>query len=201
MGEVTILAQRARACWENGRIGRSLDGLIEARSILTLARESNDDMAQADANRCIGWFCLQLGYVDEGLEAAQAARNYYAGRDDHWGHAISLAVYSWLLSEAGLADLSFESSAEAAVIATRTEDAALNAFALNCKAVALVLCHEHKLAMDLLDEAMELALRSRDQSTIALTHVNSGYVKFFLREQMKLADQARADAFGWEIAE
>jgi diguanylate cyclase (GGDEF)-like protein len=201
MGEVTILAQRARACWENGRIGRSLDGLIEARSILAQARENSDEMAQADANRCIGWFCLQVGYVDEGLEAAQAARNFYAGRDDDWGHALSLSVYSWLLNEAGLADLSFESAAEAAVIAARTEDAALNAFAMNCKAVALVLCHEYKLALDLLDEAMQLAMRSRDLSTIALTNINSGYAKFFLRQQVKREDPAGAEAIGWEFAE
>ena len=127
-GEDTLLVQRAQACWENGRIGRSNAGLVEARQILAEANRANDLRAVAEANRCIGWFCLQLGYCDEGLAAA------------HEAHALSLSVYSWLLAEVGLSDLCFDSASEAAVIAARTQDAALNAFALNCKAVALVLC-------------------------------------------------------------
>lgn len=184
----TVLVQAARACWENGRIGRSKAGLVEAREILDQARRAGDQRAMAEANRCIGWFCLQLGHCDEGLAAAHEARNFFAGRDDHWGHALSLAVYSWLLSEAGLSDLSFESASEAVVIAGRTEDLALTAFAMNCKAVALVVCQEMTLALSALDEAMGLALQSGDPSTIALTHINLGYARHALRNQIEAVD-------------
>lgn len=192
-GDDTILVKRAMACWENGRIGKSSDGLVEARSIRDEALRTGDLRALAEANRCIGWFCLQLGYCDEGLAAAHEARNFYAGRDDHWRHALSLAVYSWLLAEAGLSDLAFESASEAAVIAARTDDKALNAFAMNCKAVALVICHEMTLALSVLDDAMALAAQSGDGSTVALTHINQGYAKLFLSEQLAGTDREAAD--------
>jgi diguanylate cyclase (GGDEF) domain len=197
----TVLVQRANACWENGRIGRSGAGLIEARQILAEARSAGDLRAMAEANRCIGWFCLQLGYCDEGLAAANEARNFYAGRDEHWGHALSLAVYSWLLAEVGLSDLCFDSATEAAVIAARTDDKALNAFAMNCKAVSLVLCQELKLALSLLDEAMRLADQSGDLSTVALSHINRGYAKHFLRQQVQSVDARLADALAQSTVE
>lgn len=200
-GEDTLLVQRAQACWENGRIGRSNAGLVEARQILAEANRANDLRAVAEANRCIGWFCLQLGYCDEGLAAAHEARNFYAGRDEHWGHALSLSVYSWLLAEVGLSDLCFDSASEAAVIAARTQDAALNAFALNCKAVALVLCQELQLALSHLDEAMRLALKSGDKSTLALTHINRGYAKLCLRAQMVSLDPTAVESLAWDVAD
>jgi diguanylate cyclase (GGDEF)-like protein len=171
------LLARAAACWDNGRIGRSHEGLIAARRLLIEARSADDAEALAAVNRCIGWFCLQLGYNDAALQAANEARNFYAGIDDHWGHSLTLAVYSWALVESGLSDLGFESATEAAVIASRTDDLALNAFAMNCKAVALVMCQEDKLALHVLDEALVLANRSQDPSTQALTLVNSGFAR------------------------
>lgn len=200
IGDETVLVQRAKACWEHGRIGRSSEGLVEARQILAEARSAGDLRAMAEANRCIGWFCLQLGYSDEGLSAAHDARNFYAGRDEHWGHALSLAVYSWLLSEVGLSDLCFESASEAAAIAARTDDKALNAFAMNCKAVSLVVCHEIDLALTLLDDAMELAAQSGDASTIALTYINQGFAKFFLRDRLLAVDADAAERICWEAA-
>lgn len=197
----TILVQRARACWENGRLGRSMEGLTEAREILAQAKRAGDQRAMAEANRCIGWFCLQLGFCDEGLSAAHEARNFYAGRDEHWGHALSLAVYSWLLAEVGLSDLCFESASEAAVIAARTDDLALNAFAMNCKAVSLVLCQELKLALALLDEAMRFADESGDASTVALTHINRGYAQHALRTQLEALNPKAARNLTLSIAE
>jgi diguanylate cyclase (GGDEF)-like protein len=129
----------------------------------------------AEANRCIGWFCLQLGYADEGIFAANEARNYYANSKDDWGNALTLAVYSWLLVELGLADLSYDSAAQAVVIAAQTNDNALNAFALSCKAISLIISSEYALALPMFEEALALARLSGDPSTIALTLVNLGY--------------------------
>jgi len=195
------LVEQARACWENGRSGRSNAGLVQARALLKAAKARGDLHAMAEANRCIGWFCLQLGYCDEGLAAAHDARNFYAGRDEHWGHALSLAVYSWLLAEAGLSDLSFESSSEAVVIAARTGDLALNSFAMNCKAVTLVLCQEFKLALTMMADALDLAKHSGDMSTVALSHINTGYARHYLRLQQKSRDPAEAEALAWQIAD
>lgn len=200
-GDDSELCAKAKACWENGRVGRSNEGLVEARRILAEARSTNDLRAMAEASRCIGWFCLQLGYCDEGLAAANEARNFYAGRDEHWGHALSLAVYSWLLAEVGLSDLSFESATEAVVIAARTDDPALNAFAMNCKAVSLVMCQETRLALSVLDDAMSLAEKSGDASTVALTYINIGYAKYFLRDQLLVLEPDRVEPLGWEVAE
>ena len=50
-GEETLLVQRAQVCWENGRVGRSNAGLVEARQILSEARKAKDLRAMAEANR------------------------------------------------------------------------------------------------------------------------------------------------------
>lgn len=169
------LIDLARECWDHGRVGRSYEGLVQARALLEQARAQGDVEAEAECNRCIGWFCLQLGYPKEGIQAADAARNYFSQTENDWGHALSLAVYSWLVLELGLSDISFETSSEAVVIASKTADPALHAFALNCKAVALVVCNERTLALQLLSEALDLAYASGDESTIALTLVNRSY--------------------------
>jgi tetratricopeptide (TPR) repeat protein len=169
------LKQRLDDCWSLGRSGKSTEGLVEAQLLLIEAREANDPERIAQANRCIGWFCLQLGYANDGLEAAGQAQNYYAGTENPWGHGLSSAVYSWLLLELGLSDLSFESASQATVIAANTDDRALNAFALNCKAIALTVCREHQLARPVLADALELAEKAGDPSTLALTLVNTGY--------------------------
>jgi diguanylate cyclase (GGDEF)-like protein len=193
------LLSRVHACWDKGRVGRSHEGLVEARRLLIEARRANDLEALAGVNRCIGWFCLQLGFTEDALKAANEARNYYAGVDDNWGHALSLAVYSWALLDVGLSDIGFESAAEATVIAARTDDLALNAFALNCKAIALVMCLEDKLAVALLDEALELANLSGDMSTRALTLVNFGYAK--MNQVFRARAEGRRDAESMLAAE
>lgn len=169
------LVELARECWDHGRVGRSFEGLAQARALLAEAQAVGDAEAEAECNRCIGWFCLQLGYPKEGVQAADAARNYFSQTENDWGHALSLAVYSWLILELGLSDISFETSSEAVVIASRTGDPALQSFALNCKAVALVICNERALASQMLTEALDLAYASGDESTIALTLVNRSY--------------------------
>lgn len=166
---------RAEACWKMGRIGQSTEGLVEAQRLLIDAQKAGDLEAVADANRSIGWFCLQLGYPDKGLQPASEARTYFSGSDNVWAYGLSLAVYSWLLLEMGLSDLSFDSAAQSVVVAARTDDLALKAFALNCKAISLIMCREDELALPMLDEALDLAERSGDGSTIALTLVNTGY--------------------------
>src|SRR5690606_14875284 len=131
--------------------------LLEARELLAEAEAAGDDEAIAACNRCIGWFCLQLGYPDEGIIAANQARAYYTSTNDDWGYALSLAVYSWLVQEIGLSDISFETSSEAVVAAGRTNDLALQAFALNCKSLALILSSEGEVAHVLLKQAVDLA--------------------------------------------
>lgn len=158
-----------------GRVGKSAEGLVEAQKLLIEARQTDDEEGIAQAGCCIGWFCLQLGYPDKGLECASNARTYYAGTEDVWSHGLALAVYSWLLLELGLSDLSFESAAQSVVVAERTDDLALNAFALNCKAIALIMCREDELALPMLADALAMAEKSGDRSTIALTLLNTGY--------------------------
>jgi diguanylate cyclase (GGDEF)-like protein len=181
------LFDRAIACWDNGRNGRSHEGLIDARAVLAEAAKAGDEQAMAAANRAIGWFCLQMGYPDEGIVAANDARTYYASQNDDWGYAISMAVYSWLVLEIGLSDISFETASDAVVAAARTDDLALNAFAVNCKALALVMSNEAEVADALLEQARSLADASGDESTIALSFVNSAFAA------LKCADMA-ADA-------
>jgi hypothetical protein len=82
---IQTLEQRLNACWDLGRSGKSTEGLVEAQRLMIEARRANDRERVAHANRCIGWFCLQLGHPNEGLDAAGEARNYYAGTEDLWG--------------------------------------------------------------------------------------------------------------------
>ncbi len=173
--EFLDLKSRLDACWEMGRSGLSSEGLAEAQALLVRARQTGDRSAIAFALTCNGWFCLQLGYPDEGVLLAAEARAVYGELGDSWGQGLAGAVYAWLLVELGLSDLAFEAALPALEAAERTDDLALCSFAMSCKGTTLLVCRQDELGFPILQKAHELAEQAGDPCSIALTLINMAY--------------------------
>lgn len=175
-----------------GRTGRSSEGLARVQALLVPARQSGDRAAVAFALTCNAWFCLQLGYAEEGIDCAVEAKTIYVEIGDNRGLALSGAVYSWIMLELGLSDLGFEESRQALEVAERTDDLTLRAFVMGCKGMTLMMCRQDQLAAPILEDALELAERAGDACTIALTLTNIGYS---LVSQAELSEaEGQADA-------
>ena len=84
-----------------GRTGRSVEAMEEARRLYSLAQEAEDGPGMAECLTQIAWFCLQLGYADEGIDCAVAAKELWGQQGRTHGHANASAIYSWLLVEMG----------------------------------------------------------------------------------------------------
>ncbi|MBE7732287.1 tetratricopeptide repeat-containing diguanylate cyclase [Devosia faecipullorum] len=177
------LKSRLDLCWEMGRTGRSPEALVEAQILLIEARRVGDQKAIAFALTCNAWFCLQLGYAEEGIDCVVEARSIYEQLEVDWGLALSSAVHSWIMLELGLSDLAFEEAKLALDAAERTDDLSLRSFVMSCKGMTLLVCRQDELATPILEEALELADRAGDACTIALNLINIGY---------SLASQAEA---------
>ncbi|ODT50596.1 MAG: hypothetical protein BGO80_06505 [Devosia sp. 63-57] len=172
---LTELRAGLLACRQMSRTGRSTEGLIEAQRLLVVARKLGDPGLTAACLTHIGWFCLQLGYADEGLASASEAKALYFETDNHDGQAFATAVYSWLLVELGLSDLGFTEADAAVQMARHTALPALLSFVFGCKGMALMMCRQDQLAYPLLEEALALAEKGDDPSTTAMTLVNMGF--------------------------
>ena len=169
------LKSRLDLCWEMGRTGRSSEALVEAQMLLIEARHAGDDRDIAFALTCNAWFCLQLGYAEEGIDCAVEAKAIYARLGIDWGLGLSSAVYSWIMLELGLSDRAFEEARLALDIAERTDDLALRSFVMCCKGMSLLICQQDQLAAPILEDALELADRAGDACTIALNLINIAY--------------------------
>ncbi len=187
------LISRLDACWEMGRTGQSTQGLATAQALLVEARKQADRPAIAFALTCNAWFCLQLGYPDEGISAIGEACLLYEELGYDWGQALSRAVYSWLLLEIGLSDLAFDEALAAVEAAERTDDMALHAFTMCCKGMALMICREDQLAFPALEHSLTLGETAGDICTMALCFINMGY-SLMSQAELALANGDPAEA-------
>lgn len=156
-----------------GRTGRSVEAMAEARRLYGMAQEAEDGPGMAECLTQIAWFCLQLGYADEGIDCAVAAKDLWSQQGNTHGHANASAIYSWLLVEMGLVDEGFAEAETAMRLAEMQPDRGMLAFAMNTKAIALMYCRQDHLAVPLLEKCLELiaGLDAGPEEALYLTNI------------------------------
>lgn len=170
-----------------GRTGRSAAALIEARRLLEQARAAEDDSGIAECLTQIAWFCLQLGYAEEGVDCAIAAKALWEQQGNVGQHANASGIYSWLLVEMGLVDEGFAEAETAVRLAERQSDKGILGFALNTKAIALMYCRQDHLAMPLLQQSLDLLAEIDAPSVEGLYLVNLAYSVVSMAEAAEAA--------------
>ncbi|MET3924724.1 tetratricopeptide repeat-containing diguanylate cyclase [Devosia sp. 2618] len=161
--------------WLYGRTGRSVEGLKQAMQLLPILEAAKDEWLLADCMLQTGWFNLQLGHPDRGVDSAYNARHLFLQCGARPKHAFASAVYGWVLAELGLVDEGFEASQLAVSLAETVDDDCTLSIALHSKAVAYVMIKQETLAYPLLERALALALGANYISNCALFNVTMGY--------------------------
>ena len=173
-----------------GRSGRSTEALALSRDLLGLARAAHDQDGMAECLTQIGWFCLQLGYAEEGIDCAIAAKDLWGRAGNAGQHANASAIYSWLLVEQGLVDEGFAEAVTAVRLAELQSDQGILAFALNVKAIALMYCRQDQLALPLLQQSLALLENLGMPSAEAMYLTNVAYSTVSLAEAAEAAGDA-----------
>nr|WP_314261013.1 tetratricopeptide repeat-containing diguanylate cyclase [uncultured Devosia sp.] len=172
------------------RTGRSAEALAQARQVLIEARTVEDEAAVAESYTQIAWLCLQLGYPDEGIDCAIAAKKLWQQLGNAGQHANASAIYSWLLVEMGLVDEGFSEAETAVHLAERQLDQGIMAFALNAKGIALMYCRQDQLAAPLMQKCLDLVADLDVPSEEALYLINLAYSTVSLAEAAEAAGDA-----------
>lgn len=175
-----------------GQSGRSVEALTLSRHLLGVAQAAANDRGVAECLTQTAWFCLQLGYAEEGIDCAIAAKELWVQQGNAGQHANASAIYSWLLVEMGLVDEGFAEAETAVRLAERQSDVGILAFALNAKAVALMYCRQDHLAVPLLRRSIELAGGIGATSAQAQYLVNLAFSTVSLAEAAEVSDEAGA---------
>jgi diguanylate cyclase (GGDEF)-like protein len=169
-----------------GRTGRSVEALAQVRLLLEQARTIEDVPVTAECLTQIGWFCLQLGHAEQGIDCAIAARDLWTQLGDIGGQARAGAIYAWLLVELGLVDEGFTEASTAVDLAELGDDRQVLAFALNAKAVSLMYCRQDQLAGPLLERSLVLARAAGNLWAQGLYLTNLGFLQVSIAEAAEL---------------
>ena len=165
-----------------GRTGRVSEALAMVRESLERARTLEDDTSVAEGLTQIGWFCLQLGHAEQGIDSAIAAREMWAQLGHTSGQARAGAIYAWLLVELGLVDEGFTEASTAVDLAELAGEPTILAFVLNAKAVALMYCRQDQLVGPLLERSLELVRGRNDPWAESLYLTNLAYSQVSIAE-------------------
>ncbi|QQR37674.1 GGDEF domain-containing protein [Devosia oryziradicis] len=180
--DVPNFAHALNHTWHMGRTGRSAEALEQVHQLLEQARAAGDDRGIAGCLTQIGWFCLQLGHAEQGIDSAKAARDMWARLRKPGGEAHAGAIYAWLLVELSLVDEGFAEASTAVGLAEIVDNPAILAFALNAKAVALMYGRQDQLVGPLLRRSLALVAGTDDLSAQALYATNLAFSQVSLAE-------------------
>ena len=173
--------------WDMGRTGQSAEALEDVRRLLDRARDAEDHESIAQCLTQIGWFCLQLGHAEQGIDCAIAAKELWAQLGNTAGQAHASAIYAWLLVELGLVDEGFSEACAAVGLAELAGDGPILAFATNAKAVSLMYGRQDQLVGPLLMRSLALVQDAGDPWAEALYLSNLAY------SQVSVAEAAEND--------
>ena len=165
-----------------GRTGRSAEALETVRQLLEHARAAEDDRGIARCLTQIGWFCLQQGYAEQGIDCVVAAKDLWKKLPDPAGEAHAGAIYAWLLVELSMVDEGFAEASTAVGLAEIVGNPAILAFALNAKAVALMYGRQDQLVGPLLERSLALVAGTDDLSAQALYATNLAFSQVSMAE-------------------
>jgi diguanylate cyclase (GGDEF)-like protein len=174
-----------------GRTGRSAEALVAVRDLLEQARAAEDDRAIARCLTQIGWFYLQQGHAEQGIDCAVAARDLWQQLRDPAGEAHASAIHAWLLVELSLVDEGFAEASTAVGLAEIVGNPSILAFALNAKAVALMYGRQDQLVGPLLQRSLALVASTDDLSAQALYGTNLAFSQVSMAEAAE--NEGRAD--------
>jgi diguanylate cyclase (GGDEF)-like protein len=186
-------------CWRLGRTGQSVAALSRSKMIFMAARDAGDTNSIAMSLTQIGWFCLQLGHPEHGLDAVIAAKRLWLRCGNKTGEAHASSICSWLLLEMGLSEEAYEEAELAMSLAGGQEDQGVLAQALNAKACVLMYGRQPSLSAPLLERSLAL-VRGRDEpSAEAQFLINLAFGQVTQAEMHEQAGDA-AEGLRWREA-
>ncbi len=156
----------------SSQIGRRGDPELALRHALAVREATTDEACVAAASQQMAWFCFQLGDVEQGLTHAYFAREIWRKRDDAVGQAWAGAIHAWLLLEAGLTAEATEDALAALGHAERAGDLPTLAFATNVLGVIFWYCKQLERALDLCQQAVNVARQVGDPSALSWWLIN-----------------------------
>lgn len=158
------LSARLAGAWKLSCIGQLESARIEAEEVRHEAIACGEIRALALANEYLGWFCVLLSRLEDGLQYAQFGAALWSELGDVAHEAITRATLAWLMSEVGDEDAITEAQ-RAAALADQSGDYAARGFASNALCVVLWMLQQHDLAERAGAQAVEDARLSGDVIT------------------------------------
>ena len=189
-------------CWQISCRGEPGLALLRALGVREAASAAGDITSVAFASQQMAWFCFQLGDVEQGLASINVARQIWVLQDDAAGQAWTGAMHAWLLLEAGLTDEACEDAIAAFALAEKAGDPATFCFATNVMGVVFWSCKQIERALDLCQQAVDMARSLDEPHMLGWWLINLGGVhsEFGFRADRAGDPVARHDAFNTALA-
>lgn len=172
----------------------------EVRQAYAQAQGAGDQLNMARALTQIAWCSFRLGDPEPGLQCAMAARRLWTRLGDLAQESTAIAIEAFILLDLGLSDDAYDAAELAVARAELAEDGLSLAFALNVKAVALVLCRQAELAQPLFEEAIALALAEGDDCARAFYLLNLGFCFAKLGDDADVAGDPAVSRHWYDLA-
>lgn len=171
------------------RDGRCDAAMAVFRTIYAAAKASGDEVVMAACLCEMAWSCHKLGMIEEGFECAMGATWLWERQDDIVELARAMAVKAILFLDLGLSDEAFDLAEQAVERATAGDEPAVLAFTLNAKGVALALCREIEMGMELIERALSMAVTQANIHAQAYYLLNLGFCHAKLAEEAEQLGQ------------
>lgn len=174
-----VLSPEQKLFHDGARLLRDgdLDAALDHFRRVYSAAESEGNRLLMAASLCeIAWACFKQGEIVTGLECAIGSKWLWRRLGNRAELARALSVEAMLFLDLGFVDEAYDISAEALDLARKSGDLALQAFALNARALALALNRHLDLAAEALDEANSLAEQLANPAALAFYQLNLGFV-------------------------
>ncbi len=156
----SLFARLAEA-WQLSCKGQIEAARLQAEEMRHDAIACGEIRALALANEYLGWFCVLLSRLEDGLRYAQLAAAIWCDLGDAAHEATARSTLAWLMSEVGDEDAINEAQ-RAATLAEQSGDYSAQGFAANSLCVVLWMLQQHDLAEQAGLRAVEDARLSGD---------------------------------------
>ncbi len=139
------LFARLADAWQLSCVGQIEAARHRAEEIRHEAVAGDETRALALANEYLGWFCVLLSRLEDGLRYAQLGAALWCDLGDAAHEATARSTLAWLMSEVGDEDAINEAQ-RAAALAEQSGDYPARSFAANALCVVLWMLQQHDLA-------------------------------------------------------
>ena len=165
------------------RAGRGEQALAAFRTVYAQAEAAGDSDFMAAALCEMAWSCYRIGDAEQGLECAMGAKWLWERLGNRLEMARAMAVESILFLDLGFSDEAYDLATMAVEIAQASDDAPMQAFALNAKGIVLTVCRESELGANLVEQAVAIATQQKNGGAAGYYLLNLGFCHAKMAEE------------------